>query len=386
MRETRAPVRPPATALVALSVAASVVVALAADALLVRAGTSVFPSTSRYAHFRFADYATLTSIGVVAAGLAWPAVAHVTSRPRRVFGRLAVAVSAVLLLPDVGLLVDGQPADAVAVLVAMHLAVAVITYNLLVHLAPVRTAPANGHRTGAGRPDTPRPRRWEQATWLAMAGLVGVESVLGVVVLVVVPVGRPDGWVPATGSGIYVAHAGVGAGLGLAAAGLLLSRIGRDRLSLHAALAGIIGTAIGAAGGFLAVDRPARLAAMGLMLLGALLAGAAYLVPIGFATDRALPAPGTAAGPDDAGGDGELVCGKRHRGDVEPRLGAGVEAGQRAAADLAAGTCPLCPGRRLRPIGGDWICGCCETIYRLLPDDGDGRAWRATPGRYVARR
>jgi hypothetical protein len=44
----------------------------------------------------------------------------------------------VLLLPDVYILHQGQPARAVAVLMVMHLAIALITYNLLVHLAPVR--------------------------------------------------------------------------------------------------------------------------------------------------------------------------------------------------------------------------------------------------------
>ena len=52
--------------------------------------------------------------------------------------RLAVLVTAVLLLPDVWLLVKGEPALAVLVLVLMHLAIGVVTYNSLVRLAPVR--------------------------------------------------------------------------------------------------------------------------------------------------------------------------------------------------------------------------------------------------------
>jgi len=47
----------------------------------------------------------------------------------------------VLLLPDVYLLKQGQPAKAVAVLMCMHLAIALVTYNALVRLAPIRRRP-----------------------------------------------------------------------------------------------------------------------------------------------------------------------------------------------------------------------------------------------------
>ena len=43
-----------------------------------------------------------------------------------------------------------QP-TAVAVLMVMHLAIALVTYNLLVHLAPVR--PAAAPRRGTRRPE-----------------------------------------------------------------------------------------------------------------------------------------------------------------------------------------------------------------------------------------
>ena len=43
----------------------------------------------------------------------------------------------VLWLPDLYILVRGQPPEAVAVLMIMHLAIAVITYNCLVHVAKV---------------------------------------------------------------------------------------------------------------------------------------------------------------------------------------------------------------------------------------------------------
>jgi len=126
---------------VAVATALAVVLSLAVDAALVAIGTTVFPATNGYVHFQFADYAKLTVIGVLVAGAAWPVVARVSSAPRWLFFRAAVAVTLVLFLPDVWIWLQGESAQAVAVLLAMHVAIALITYNLLVHLAPVR-APA----------------------------------------------------------------------------------------------------------------------------------------------------------------------------------------------------------------------------------------------------
>jgi hypothetical protein len=68
--------------------------------------------------------------------VAWPVITRISSAPRWIFFRLAILVTLVLWLPDVYILYLGQPADAVAVLIVMHLAIALITYNLLVRLAP----------------------------------------------------------------------------------------------------------------------------------------------------------------------------------------------------------------------------------------------------------
>ncbi|HXY27113.1 MAG TPA: DUF6069 family protein [Acidimicrobiales bacterium] len=124
----------------ALATVLSVVLCLAADAALVAVGTTVFPSTKGFVHFQFADYAKLTVIGVLVACAAWPIVTRMCAKPRWLFFRLAVAVTVVLLLPDAYIWLKGEPAQAVFVLVWMHLAIALITYNLLVHVAPVRTA------------------------------------------------------------------------------------------------------------------------------------------------------------------------------------------------------------------------------------------------------
>jgi hypothetical protein len=129
--------QPPATALV-IATAFALIGSLLSDVVLVTIGKSVFSGTKHYAHFQFSDYSRLTVIGVLVACGAWPFVARISSAPRWLFFRAAILVSAVLLLPDVYILATGQPVGGVFVLVLMHIAVAVVTYNALVHLAPVR--------------------------------------------------------------------------------------------------------------------------------------------------------------------------------------------------------------------------------------------------------
>jgi len=130
--------RPPSFGRSAIATVAALVGSLLADAALVAIGEALFPSTKGYGHFQFADYGKLTVIGVVVACLAWPVVVRITSAPRWMFFRMAVLVTLVLWLPDLYILVKGQPGKAVAILMVMHLAIAVVTYNCLVHLAPVR--------------------------------------------------------------------------------------------------------------------------------------------------------------------------------------------------------------------------------------------------------
>jgi len=123
---------------------------LAADAFLVALSEAVFPGTRGYVHFQFSDYAKLTVIGVIIACAAWPIVTRTSSAPRWLFFRLAILVTLVLWLPDLYILYRGAPADAVAVLMLMHLVIALVTYNLLVHLAPTRPARRSAHRVPVG--------------------------------------------------------------------------------------------------------------------------------------------------------------------------------------------------------------------------------------------
>jgi hypothetical protein len=136
----------PAGARVVLATVVSLVGSLLADALLVVIAQAAFPGIKGYSHFQFADYGKLTVIGVIIACVAWPVTTRITSRPRWMFFRMAILVTLVLWLPDVYILAKGQPAKAVGFLFAMHLAIALVTYNVLVRLAPVRARHGSADR------------------------------------------------------------------------------------------------------------------------------------------------------------------------------------------------------------------------------------------------
>ena len=142
--------RQPSTLRLLLASAVSIAGSLIADAVIVALGEAVWSDTKGYVHFKFADYGKLTVIGVVIACIAWPIVTRVCAAPRWLFLRLAVLVTLVLLLPDVYIWYLGQPGNAVTVLMVMHLAIGVVTYAALVHLAPTRGA-VGGRGAEAGR-------------------------------------------------------------------------------------------------------------------------------------------------------------------------------------------------------------------------------------------
>ena len=129
----------PAAGRVAAAPVLSLAGSLVADWLIAAITMALAPSTKGYAHFRFGDYAALTIVGVLAACAGWPIVTRACRAPRWLFSRLAVVVSAVLLLPDVGLLVRHDSVPAVIGLIAMHLAIAVVTYYSLTRVAPVES-------------------------------------------------------------------------------------------------------------------------------------------------------------------------------------------------------------------------------------------------------
>ena len=143
----------PAGGRLVLATIVSLAGSLLADALIVVIFQAVFPSTKGYVHYQIGDYGKLTIIGVLIACAAWPITSRITSEPRWLFFRMAILVTLVLWLPDVYILHMGQPAKAVAGLFLMHLAIAVVTYNALVRLAPAGERPrATSHRGSPGQP------------------------------------------------------------------------------------------------------------------------------------------------------------------------------------------------------------------------------------------
>lgn len=272
--------RPPSPGALGLATLASLGGSLGADALLVFIGTRLFPSTRGFSHFHFSDYGTLTVIGVLVACAAWPVAARVSAAPRWLFFRLAILVTLVLFLPDCWILLRGEPLRGVAVLMAMHLAIALVTYNCLVRLAPVRPALAPSEAGPAkGEPPRPAPSRspGQLAGWLGL--LLGVEFVLGIVALFFLPAGRPSGWLPAPGRAVYLAHALVGVPLAIGAVALLPAVRGASRTLKVVAWLGFTGVALAGIGGILTSSHPLRLLGMALMLVGPMVAGLGYLIP-----------------------------------------------------------------------------------------------------------
>ncbi len=119
-----------------LATAAAVTGSLLADAGIVAVAGRLFPSIAQYPHFQFLDYARLTVVGVLIACAGWGIIPHFATDPRWLFSRIAVLTTLVLFLPDVYILMFGAPFLAVLVLMAMHIAIAYVTYYALVVLAP----------------------------------------------------------------------------------------------------------------------------------------------------------------------------------------------------------------------------------------------------------
>lgn len=117
----------------------------------------------------------------------------------------------------------------------------------------------------------------QMATVLAV--LVGLELAVGVAAIALVPPGRPSGWEPTKGLAVYLVHAVLGGPVAVGA-GLLLARTrGGSRIARISGSTGAVGVALACVGGLLTGSHPLRLAGMGLMLLGTVVAGFGYLLP-----------------------------------------------------------------------------------------------------------
>ena len=284
--------RPPSVARM-LAVSALVVAAsLAADVTLVHLATAEWPQLRSYGHFHFSDYGTLTIVGVLPACVAWPLVIRLSSEPRWLFFRLALAATLVLLLPDVWILVRHEAVRAVGTLITMHLAIALVAYNALVRLAPPRhEAWAPGARVA--------PRRAAEDLFkpgcIVLISLTCLEFVLGVAELLLVPFSRPNGWIPQRNQLVYLVHAGVGGVLGLGALAVLVLAWQRGRMERFGVLLGLFGIALAAVGGVLSEQHHLRAGGMALMFAGAAVAAFGYMAALVESAPPAVPTSASTA-------------------------------------------------------------------------------------------
>jgi len=134
----------------------------------------------------------------------------------------------------------------------------------------------------------------------ALAASVGVDLLVGIVALVLVPFGRPSGWVPTRGAAVYGIHATVGLFVALGAVAYLLRVRHLGRIARISAWTGAVCVGLAGAGGLLTEPHsPIRFLGIALMFVASVLAAGAYAVPIVL---RARSVADDVASPADGGG------------------------------------------------------------------------------------
>jgi thiol:disulfide interchange protein len=140
------------------------------------------------------------------------------------------------------------------------------------------------------------------ATTLAAA--VGVETVTGVVTLLLIRPSRPSGLIPSQWPAIYLVHAALGFPLAVRAVILVIRVHNAPRISRLSGLIGASGVALAGIGGLLTEPQPLRLLGMVVMFLGAIIALFGYLFPTFEKLDES-----TYDGPFPAGAQGDIALG-----------------------------------------------------------------------------
>ncbi len=284
--ERRAP--SPQRFVVAAIIAMGASVAL--TTVIAKFGVRIFPAVRHYSHLRLFDYAGLTIMGVSAACAAWLAVSQLTTSPRRLFLRLAVVVTTVLLVPDLALLLLKVAPRAVLILVCMHLAVAIVTYNVLVRVAPPRRgAGPSTHREEALGGDigvAPPDERvvpslaLKRSTWVTMSWSVLAEMLSGFGFLLFVPLEHPTGWIMEHGFVASLVHATLGAVLAVGSVAIFLFSRRGPRIERIAGATGVTGIVVAALGGALCYEHSWRLVGGVFMFLGVSVALFGYVMPL----------------------------------------------------------------------------------------------------------
>jgi integral membrane protein len=122
----------------------------------------------------------------------------------------------------------------------------------------------------------------ETTQWAAaLAIAVWLEFALGWLTLVLVPFGRPSGWLPSRGVDAYGVHASLGVVVALGAIALLVRTRRLGRIARIVGWTGGVSIAVAGIGGLMTAGASLeRVLGVMLMFAGAALAGAAYLVPV----------------------------------------------------------------------------------------------------------
>lgn len=162
---------------------------------------------------------------------------------------------------------------------------AVVGWWYLIHEDPAALAarkqrPLPGGETAATPARLATVERFTARLATALAALVVVEFGIGIATLAFVPPGRPSGWVPKTHSGLYVIHASLAVPLVIGAV-LLIGRVAnRSRMARLSGGIGAAGIAIAGLGGLLCEPHALRILGIAVMLLGSVVAGFGYLLPL----------------------------------------------------------------------------------------------------------
>lgn len=121
----------------------------------------------------------------------------------------------------------------------------------------------------------------ETTRWgILLAVVTGIEVVVGIVALFVIPFGRPSGWLPARGAAVYGLHASFGLALGLGTLAFWWRARRGSRISALSAWWGLACVAVASAGGLLTEAQSfTRFFGVSVMLVAALLAIGAFLMP-----------------------------------------------------------------------------------------------------------
>jgi integral membrane protein len=152
---------------------------------------------------------------------------------------------------------------------------------------------------GPGTPMKPVDVDAVTGAWAAvLAAAVAVELLVGVVALVMVPFGRPSGWVPQRGAAVYGIHATLGLFLALGAVAYLVRVRGLGRIARISSWTGAVCVAFAGVGGLMTEPHSAvRFLGVALMFVATVLAGCAYLVPIVLRARAERPAASSPALP-----------------------------------------------------------------------------------------